>query len=106
MKTNTQSAIAEIQRKNLMPNETTDLSLSRLGVSRRIDRLGRFVIPKEIRDLAGLDIGDYLFVSAVTDKEGKLRGILLEPIDWLHGHFPHFDEALSQMTLNDDLDDE
>lgn len=31
--------------------------MSKTGISRKIDPLGRIVIPKEMRDLLGLDVG-------------------------------------------------
>ena len=45
------------------------------GIVRRIDDLGRVVIPKEIRNSLGVDTGDYLYVG-LPDKELQELAIL------------------------------
>ena len=54
------------------------------GVVRRIDDLGRVVIPKEIRKTLRIKEGDPLEIF--TDKEGNLRFVLHYPNDKFHEH--------------------
>ena len=39
-----------------------------IGIVRKIDPLGRIVIPKEIRRLLDMDIGDQMSISAVNSE--------------------------------------
>ena len=39
-----------------------------IGIVRKIDPLGRIVIPKEIRRLLDIDIGDQMSISAVNSE--------------------------------------
>lgn len=71
------------------------MALTRTGITRRLDDLGRVVMPKEFRDLAGINTGDILFVSLVSDDNGNMKGFLLEPADWvLNGSPPELLERI------------
>ena len=56
----------------------------KLGVVRRIDDLGRIVIPKEIRNMLGIEVGDGLEIFPAKDDYGNASIILqkqkIEPI--------------------------
>ncbi len=41
--------------------------MKEIGINRQIDRNGRIVIPKELRDRYGLDIGTYAEFSVEND---------------------------------------
>ena len=48
----------------------------KLGVVRRIDDLGRIVIPKEIRNMLGIEVGDGLEIFPAKDNDGNASIIL------------------------------
>lgn len=50
------------------------MTRDKIGIIRKVDRMGRIVIPKEIRDQLDFDIGDDIEISMVkiqNDKNSK-----------------------------------
>lgn len=66
------------------------------GIVRRIDDLGRVVIPKEIRRTLRIREGDPLEIF--TDREGEIILKKYSPIGELGGFARQYAEALSQST--------
>ena len=66
------------------------------GIVRRIDDLGRVVIPKEIRRTLRIREGDPLEIF--TDREGEIILQKYSPIGELSGFAKHYAEALSQTS--------
>lgn len=57
--------------------------LKRTGISRRVDDLGRVVIPIEFRRLADIKAQDAVMVSLVVDDDNRVRGFLVEATGWV-----------------------
>lgn len=71
----------------------------RTGIIRSIDNLGRLVIAKGYRRLGGFEDGTAFMQTALVDQEtGRLRGILLEPVEWIAGgeKGPEFSKAVAR----------
>ena len=66
------------------------------GIVRRIDDLGRVVIPKEIRRTLRIREGDPLEIF--TDREGEIILQKYSPIGELGEFAKHYAEALSQTS--------
>lgn len=66
------------------------------GIVRRIDDLGRIVIPKEIRRTLRIREGDPLEIF--TDREGEIILQKYSPIGELGEFAKHYTEALAQTT--------
>lgn len=75
------------------------LRTHRSSVVRRVDALGRVVIDKGARTMMGLVEGSGLLQTVVTDADGRLRGILLEPLDYVASpdQRPEYTEALQRL---------
>lgn len=49
-----------------------------------MDDLGRVVIPKDVREQLGLNIGDYFFVTAVPQKDNHPPSVMFTPVfEWM-----------------------
>lgn len=66
------------------------------GIVRKIDELGRIVIPKEIRRTLRIRVGDP--VEIFTDREGLVVLKKYSPIDELGSFAKEYAEALSQTS--------
>lgn len=66
------------------------------GIVRRIDDLGRVVIPKEIRRTLRIRVGDPLEIF--TDREGEIILKKYSPIGELGAYAADYAESLAQTT--------
>jgi bifunctional DNA-binding transcriptional regulator/antitoxin component of YhaV-PrlF toxin-antitoxin module len=73
-----------------------------IGTPRKVDELGRVVLPMEVRKMLGLEVGDVLFV-AILEVEGVPR-ICLEPAAWLLNPeaVPSVQDFLDRLDLHSD----
>lgn len=71
----------------------------RTGIVRKIDNHGRIVLSKEQLEWCHLDPGQRVMMSVVVDKNGKVRGILCEPMAWVAdpSQVPTFDEVVARI---------